>query len=52
MAMSFTGSEEAFGKPKLDMPRLQTFMHKSLFEVAANYIGSTAGRKDLLALRP
>lgn len=40
MAMSFTGSEEAFGKPKLDMPRLQTFMHKSLFEVAANYIGS------------
>ena len=34
------GSEEAFGKPKLDTRRLQTFMHKSLFDVVSNYIGS------------
>jgi uncharacterized protein (DUF4213/DUF364 family) len=40
MAMSFTGWDDAFGKPKIDVSRLQTFIGKSLFDVASEYINS------------
>jgi uncharacterized protein (DUF4213/DUF364 family) len=40
MAMSFAGWEDAFGKQQLDLQRLQGFIGKDFFAVAAAYLRS------------
>jgi uncharacterized protein (DUF4213/DUF364 family) len=41
MAMNFTNDEPAFGTPKLDVPKIQSFIGKSLFGVAAMIASSS-----------
>jgi uncharacterized protein (DUF4213/DUF364 family) len=40
MAMSFAGREDVFGRQQLDLQRLQSFIGKDFFAVAAAYLGS------------
>jgi uncharacterized protein (DUF4213/DUF364 family) len=40
MAMSFTGWDDSFGKPRLDMKKLQSFAGRSFFDVATEYLKS------------
>jgi uncharacterized protein (DUF4213/DUF364 family) len=42
MAMSFTGSTDAFGEARIDLERLKTFVGKDLFEVADTYLASSS----------
>jgi uncharacterized protein (DUF4213/DUF364 family) len=50
MAMSFTGSAEAFGEPKIDLERLRTFVGKDLFEVAAAYLKSNSWQERAIGV--
>jgi uncharacterized protein len=50
MAMSFTGSSDAFGEPKIDLERLKTYVGKDLFDVAATYLKSTSWQERAIGV--
>jgi uncharacterized protein len=50
MAMSFTNSTESFGKPSLNVPRLQSFIKKDLFEVAAYSLKSESWQERAIGV--
>jgi uncharacterized protein (DUF4213/DUF364 family) len=50
MAMSFAGSSDAFGEPKMDLERLKTYVGKDLFDVAAAYLKSTSWQERAIGV--
>jgi uncharacterized protein (DUF4213/DUF364 family) len=50
MAMSFTGSSDAFGEPKIDLERLKSYVGKDLFEVAGTYLKSTSWQERAIGV--
>jgi uncharacterized protein (DUF4213/DUF364 family) len=50
LAMNFTGWETAFGRPKMDVARVQSFIGKSLFDLASDYIHSSSWQERALGI--
>jgi uncharacterized protein (DUF4213/DUF364 family) len=50
MAMSFTGSSEAFGKPRIDLEQLKSYIGKDLFEVAGTYLKSSSWQERAIGV--
>ncbi len=50
MAMSFTGSSDAFGKPKINLERLKSYIGKNLFDVAGDYLKSSSWQERAIGV--
>lgn len=50
MAMSFTGWEAVFGKPRLDLDKLKSFVGRDLFAVAEEYLVSDSWQERAIGV--
>ncbi len=50
MAMSFTGSSDAFGEPRIDLERLREHVGKDFFEVAGTYLKSSSWQERAIGV--
>jgi uncharacterized protein (DUF4213/DUF364 family) len=50
MAMSFAGSSDAFGKPRIDLEQLKSYIGKDLFEVAGTYLKSSSWQERAIGV--
>ncbi len=50
MAMSFTGSTDAFGEARIDLDRLKSNIGKNLFTVAGDYLKSTSWQERAIGV--
>jgi uncharacterized protein len=50
MAFNFSGNETAFGRPNLDVKKIQSFLGKSLFDLAETGIGSASWQERAIGI--